>query len=174
MRERLCLTKTAGLVRAVCDVSCVTEAMVISTCNRFEVLVHGSDAQPLITCLVQQAGMTVEALQSYLYHYMDDVTVDHLFRIASGLDSQVLGEMQILGQLREAWETAHARGTVGRELNTLCQHAVAVEKRARATKRPSAGVHFPSAEPPWTRRGRSFLICARAPCWCWAQAKCPS
>lgn len=114
----------------------VTEATVISTCNRLEVYAdvdrfHGS-VEEVSRLLVERAHETTEALIPHLYVHYDDGAVSHLFNVASGLDSMVVGEGQILGQTREALRMGQELGSVGPALNVLFQQALRVGKRSHA------------------------------------------
>lgn len=111
----------------------VTEALVLSTCNRVEVyadvdkfhagLHHVSQAMAMLS------GTELGTLTPHLYVHYDDRAVAHLFSVASGLDSMVVGETQILGQLRAAFRHARELGSVGRVVGDLAQHALRVGKR---------------------------------------------
>ncbi|MGI8644771.1 MAG: glutamyl-tRNA reductase [Nocardioides sp.] len=128
-----------GLVKLVTDVAAadhVTEATVIATCNRLEIYAdvdrfHGS-MEEVSRLLVERSGESAEAMVPHLYVHYDDGAVSHLFHVASGLDSMVVGEGQILGQTRDALRVGQELGTVGPALNSLFQQALRVGKRARA------------------------------------------
>jgi glutamyl-tRNA reductase len=111
----------------------VTEAMVLSTCNRVEVYAvvdafHGG-LSAIGQVLAERSGMTVPDLTKYAYVRYSEAAVEHLFAVASGLDSAVVGEAQVLGQVRRAYAAAEANRTVGRVLHELAQRALAVGKR---------------------------------------------
>ncbi len=114
----------------------VGEALVLSTCNRVEVYVdvdkfHGG-LFDVTAILARHAGTDVSALGDHLYVHYEDAAVHHLFRVAAGLDSMVVGESQILGQLRSAYAVAVHEQTVGRMLHELAQRALAAGKRAHS------------------------------------------
>lgn len=114
----------------------VGEAMVLSTCNRVEVYAgvsafHGGLAD-VAAVLAERAGCTTAELAPYLYVHFDEQAVRHAFRVATGLDSMVVGEAQILGQLRDAYSVATERDTAGRLLHDVMQQALRVGKRAHA------------------------------------------
>ena len=114
----------------------VTEAMVLSTCNRVEVYAvvdafHGG-LSAIGQVLAEQSGMTVPELTKYAYVRYSEAAVEHLFAVASGLDSAVVGEQQVLGQVRRAYAAAEANRTVGRILHELAQRALAVGKRVHS------------------------------------------
>ena len=108
----------------------------LSTCNRTEVYAdverfHGS-VEAISRMLGDRAGQTPEEVLSHLYVHYDDGAVSHLFHVASGLDSMVPGESQILGQTREALRVGQEAGSVGPALNALFQQALRVGKRSHA------------------------------------------
>ncbi len=114
----------------------VTEAMVLSTCNRVEIYAgtsafHGG-LSDIAEVLAARAGMTPSQLAPHMYVHFDTEAVRHAFRVATGLDSMVVGEAQILGQLREAYALAAERDTTGRLLHEVMQQALRVGKRAHA------------------------------------------
>ncbi|MCW2866032.1 MAG: glutamyl-tRNA reductase [Marmoricola sp.] len=124
------------LIRQVTDVEHVTEATVVSTCNRTEVYAdvdrfHGS-VEAISRMLGERLGDAPEDVLEHLYVHYDDGAVSHLFHVAAGLDSMVLGEAQILGQTREALRVGQEQGTVGPALNVLFQQALRVGKRSHA------------------------------------------
>jgi glutamyl-tRNA reductase len=114
----------------------VTEVMMLSTCNRIEVYAvvdafHGGLAD-ISAVLARHAGLPLPELTGHLYVHYAGSAVQHLFAVAAGLDSMVIGEAQILGQLRAAYAAADAAGTVGRTLHELLQQALRVGKRVHA------------------------------------------
>ena len=116
----------------------VGEAMLVSTCNRVEVVAagkHGFDDADLerVAAQVKQALVQrAPGLQGNLYEHLGGEGVRHLFRVASSLDSLVLGEPQILGQVKDAFETARQVGTVGSALNRAVPRAIRTAKRVRS------------------------------------------
>src|SRR5690349_19524382 len=114
----------------------VSEALVLATCNRVEVFAevekfHGGVAD-VSRVLARQAGATVEDLSPYVTVHYEDQAVAHLFSVAAGLDSMVVGETQVLGQLRAAYALAQDEGTVGRALHPVAQRALRVGKRVHS------------------------------------------
>jgi glutamyl-tRNA reductase len=114
----------------------ITEVMMLSTCNRIEVYAvvdafHGGLAD-VSGVLGRHAGLPMPELTGHLYVHYAGAAVQHLFAVAAGLDSMVIGEAQILGQLRRAYAAAEAAGTVGRTLHELSQQALRVGKRVHA------------------------------------------
>ncbi|MGZ4681152.1 MAG: glutamyl-tRNA reductase [Acidimicrobiales bacterium] len=126
------------LPKALHDVSSrehISEAVVLSTCNRTEIYVvaekfHGAYAD-LRNFLSEMAYLPPEEFADHLYVEHDDEAVAHLFAVTAGLESAVVGEAEVLGQVRQAWERAQEEGTAGSSLNLLFRHALEVGKRAR-------------------------------------------
>jgi glutamyl-tRNA reductase len=110
-----------------------SEAAILSTCNRTELYVSGEAPAALAQWLAQYHRLEPGALQPYLYTLPQDQAVRHAFRVASGLDSMVLGEPQILGQMKEAARAAESAGTPGALLHKLFQRTFAVAKEVRST-----------------------------------------
>ncbi|QNN51256.1 glutamyl-tRNA reductase [Nocardioides mesophilus] len=136
--ERLALDASGveKLVRDVCGSDHVSEATVLATCNRIEIYAdvdrfHGS-VEAVSRMLCDLAEERPEDVVPHLYVHYDDGAVSHLFHVASGLDSMVVGEGQILGQTREALRVGQEHGTLGPALNTLFQQALRVGKRVHA------------------------------------------
>jgi len=109
----------------------VKEAAILSTCNRTEVYFNGGDAGPVVAWLEHFHRVPKASLSPYVYTLAQDKAVPHAFRVASGLDSMVLGEPQILGQMKQAVKTAEAAGSLGLVLNRLFQRTFAVAKDVR-------------------------------------------
>ena len=110
-----------------------TEAAILSTCNRTEIYCAADQAATADTLrwLAQTGGVSPQELQSHTYLLEGDATARHAFRVASGLDSMVLGEAQILGQLKDAVRAAEQAGALGSTLNQLFQRSFAVAKEVR-------------------------------------------
>jgi glutamyl-tRNA reductase len=124
------------LVHAVSDCQHVLEATVLATCNRVEIYAevdrfHGS-VESVSRLLCDLSDEAPEEVVPHLYVHYDDGAVSHLFHVASGLDSMVVGEGQILGQAREALRVGQEAGTIGPALNALFQQALRVGKRVHA------------------------------------------
>ena len=109
----------------------VKEAAILSTCNRTEVYFNGHDAAPVVQWLEEFHRVPKSGLAPYIYTLPQEKAVPHAFRVASGLDSMVLGEPQILGQMKQAVRTAEAAGSLGLVLNRLFQRTFAVAKDVR-------------------------------------------
>lgn len=113
-----------------------SEAAILSTCNRVELLVVSETGRPtaadVMSFLAEARDLPVNAFKQYTYQYADEQACRHFFRVTSGLDSMILGESQIVNQIKQAYTLAVEQGTTGRVLNRLFHHAFAVGKRARA------------------------------------------
>ena len=111
----------------------VAEAAILSTCNRTELYLSAEHPQAAAEWLAQYHRLPPEELRPYLYTLPQDQAVRHTFRVAAGMDSMVLGEPQILGQMKDAVRTAQAAGTLGTVLHKLFQRTFAVAKEVRST-----------------------------------------
>ena len=109
------------------------EAAILSTCNRTEIYLSGDAPGAVANWLAQYHRFQPDELGQYLYTLPHDQAVRHAFRVASGLDSMVLGEPQILGQMKEAARAAESAGTLGSMLHKLFQRSFAVAKEVRST-----------------------------------------
>src|SRR5919112_1453136 len=136
VRERLAFSDEAcaeGL-RALVDGEVVREGLIVSTCNRVEILAasnpqKGADAVGRLSeFLSRQRAVPVELFSGHLYTHADEAAVRHVFRVASSLDSLVVGEPQVLGQVRHAYSLAVEAGTAGRVLHKLIHQALHVAK----------------------------------------------
>jgi glutamyl-tRNA reductase len=133
VRERV-VFNAESLVQALRDLAGrrVKEAAIISTCNRTEVYCSAEDPAEAVSWLAGYHQMKPRELDPYLYHFPQEQAVKHAFRVASGLDSMVLGEPQILGQFKDAVRSAEAAGTLGLVLNKLFQRTFSVAKTVRS------------------------------------------
>ena len=138
VRERVAFDEQEvhGVLSRARSENVLSEAILLSTCNRLEIYVvaerfHGA-YQDIRDFLSETAFMPPEQFGDHLYVHYDEDAVRHLFSVAAGLDSAVVGEAEILGQVRHAWERARAEGTAGSQLNLLFRHALETGKRARA------------------------------------------
>jgi glutamyl-tRNA reductase len=139
VRERLAFTDEAcaDSLRALVDGEVVREGLIVSTCNRVEILAaangqHGNDAAGRLSQFLSRArSVPVELFSGHLYTHADEAAVRHIFRVASSLDSLVVGEPQVIGQVRHAYSLAVEAGTAGRVLHRLVHHALRVAKRVR-------------------------------------------
>jgi glutamyl-tRNA reductase len=142
LREKVALDAIAlpGALSALAAMEGVEEAALLSTCNRTEIyaqVAEGQEAQ-LGLWLARHHGLEPAALSSYLYQHADAEAVRHLFRVATGLDSMILGEPQILGQVKEAWQAARDARSLRNPLDRLFQQTFTVAKRVRTDTRVGA------------------------------------
>jgi glutamyl-tRNA reductase len=135
VRERLAIpeSRLPDVCRELTTFPGIEEGMVISTCNRVEVITQTTNGHAdLRGFLHDHFHFGAEELDSHLYEFRDKDVVRHLFRVAASLDSMVVGEAQILGQVKEAYATARAVGAVRGQLDQLFSRAFAVAKRVRS------------------------------------------
>lgn len=122
-----------NLREALCDLTVknAAEAAILSTCNRTEIYVQSPQAEPVIGWLADYHKLDIKHIQPYTYTLTNQETVKHAFRVASGLDSMVLGEAQILGQFKQSVKLAQEAGTLGTHLHKLFQRTFEVAKEVR-------------------------------------------
>jgi len=134
VRERVTFAPDAltDALRDVTGACAVREAAILSTCNRTEVYFRDGEPQRVAHWLESVHGLPSDTLRPHLYSLGQDQSVPHAFRVASGLDSMVLGEPQILGQLKQAVRMAESAGSLGLVLNRLFQRTFAVAKDVRS------------------------------------------
>lgn len=138
LRERLAVTadEIPGVLNHLTGLSPIREASILSTCNRVEMTVVTHDPDAAIAALhewyAHKSGMPLEEVIPNLYSHTTHEAIRHLFAVASGLDSLVLGEPQILGQVKASYEQALSAGTAGHILHRLYQSTFAAAKRARS------------------------------------------
>ena len=134
LRERIAISREQlpEVTSALAAMPGVAECMILSTCNRVELItsIDGKEAD-LSGFLCRQFGLDPQALSSHVYEHRDQFAVRHLFRVAASLDSMVVGESQILGQVKEAFSVARSAGTVGGQLEHLLQSAFSAAKKVR-------------------------------------------
>ena len=134
VRERFAIPERElpDALQKVMTIPGVNEAMILSTCNRVEIVTHtASGSTELRDFLKQYFEIDPAPYEPHLYEFRQDDAVRHVFRVASSLDSMVVGEPQILGQVKEAYAMARAAGTVQSYLDLLLTRAFAVAKRVR-------------------------------------------
>ena len=135
IRERVAISRTEYLDRAgqLKALPGVEEVVILGTCNRTEIYCLSSRGgkEILLEWMHRSNGLTPGELDRHFYAYEGEDAARHLIRVASGLDSLVLGETQILGQLKEAWQQAHDAGCLGKVLDRLFQHSFASAKAIR-------------------------------------------
>jgi glutamyl-tRNA reductase len=135
LRETFALADSASTtyLDKLVDGELIREGLILSTCNRVEVLVIANDTleSAAVPAFLTERGLFPEELASNSYVHVDEDAVRHLFRVAASLDSMVVGEPQILGQVRKAYSLAVEMGTTGDVLKKLLPHAFHVAKRTR-------------------------------------------
>src|SRR5665213_2260564 len=134
VREQLAIpaTRLEEATRSLLSVPCVREGIILSTCNRVEFLTYQEPAQAdLVQFLQDYFAVDTDMLRPYLYEYRASEVVRHLFRVASSLDSLVVGEPQILGQVKESYTVARSVGAVNNNLDPLMQRAFTVARKVR-------------------------------------------
>ncbi len=111
----------------------IHEAAILSTCNRTEFYYHSAEDTPnrLIEWIATEKDIDPDDFIPFLYSYKDRNSIRHMFRVACGLDSMVLGEPQILGQMKDAYQAANEAGTLGKKLNRLFHHTFSAAKKVR-------------------------------------------
>ncbi len=171
LRERVAVP-SSRMVKALHDLSSrehLAEVVLLSTCNRTEIYARStkfhSAVSDVLEFLAEQGSVPPEEFSEHLYTYYDDSAVSHLFGVAAGLDSMILGEGEILGQVRDAWQLAEAEGSAGQAMARVFRHAIEVGKRVRtetaigrrALSVSSAAVAL-AERTMFSLRGRSVLI----------------
>jgi glutamyl-tRNA reductase len=139
VRERLAFSDEAlaAHLRALVDGEMVREGLIFSTCNRVEILAEASTPRGAAATsrlgdfLSEARSVPAELFSGHLYTHVDEAAIRHVFRVASSLDSLVVGEPQVLGQVRHAYSLAVEAGTAGRVMHRLVHHALRVAKRVR-------------------------------------------
>ncbi len=135
IRERLTFGPDiiVAALRSLTEQPEIDEAVILSTCNRTELYcTHSrSSREQICNWLGEFHGLEPETISPFLYHHQDQECVRHLLKVASGLDSMVLGEPQILGQVKQAFQTANDASTSGKFLGRLFQHTFSVAKQVR-------------------------------------------
>jgi glutamyl-tRNA reductase len=138
-REKIAIARTeyAERLKELIALDGVEEVVVVSTCNRTEIysIGPGISRQQVREWLQNKGGLSDAEMDEHCYVRERDDAVRHIFRVAGGLESLVLGESQIVGQLKESWQMAHEAGAVGKVLDRLFQHAFATGKRIRSKTR---------------------------------------
>jgi glutamyl-tRNA reductase len=171
MRERVAVPASRR-VKAIHDLAGrehLAEVVLLSTCNRTEIYARCTKfhaaVSDVLDFLADQASASPDDFAEHLYTYYDDGAVAHLFGVAAGLDSMIIGEGEILGQVREAWQLAEQEDAAGQALARAFRHAIEVGKRARTQTAigqrsmsvSSAAVAL-AEQTMFTLRGRSVLV----------------
>ena len=171
LRERVAVP-SSRMVKALHDLAGrehLAEVVLLSTCNRTEIYARStkfhSAVSDVLEFLSEQGSAPPEDFSEHLYTYYDDSAVSHLFGVAAGLDSMILGEGEILGQVRDAWQLAESEGSSGQAMARVFRHAIELGKRVRtetaigrrALSVSSAAVAL-AERTMFSLRGRSVLI----------------
>ena len=135
IREKVAFApdKLGVALQELLTLTAVNEAAIVSTCNRTELYcdLSEADSDEVVAWFRAYHSLSAEELDPYIYTHLDNQAVQHILRVASGLDSLVLGEPQILGQIKDAYHTASQAGAIGHLLNRLFQHTFSVAKEVR-------------------------------------------
>lgn len=168
--EKLSMNETVqtGACQTLVQADSLSEAMIISTCNRMEVYTvtnsFHTGVQDVVHTLARVSGVDEGELRSYLYVRYADAAAEHLMTVTSGLDSMVVGEQQIIGQVRTAYQSATDQGTAGPRIHALAQSALRAGKRVHSeTEIDEAGASMVSFafDQALSRMGRERLDGAR-------------
>jgi glutamyl-tRNA reductase len=137
IREKVAISRTdyAARVDDLCKLPGIEEILILGTCNRTEIycLSAESGRETVTDWIHESNGIPSGTLDEHIYTHQGEEAARHLVRVASGLDSLVLGETQILGQLKDAWQQAHDAGSLGKVLDRLFQHTFASAKTIRTS-----------------------------------------
>ena len=171
LRERLAFStqQAQAALASLRDVPGVCEAALLSTCNRTELYCLTDDSAPdLVAWMAERRHLSRDKIEPVLYQHQGEEALEHMMRVAGGLDSLVLGEPQILGQMREAYARAHEAGLLNGELSRLFQEVFSVAKRIRTetgiganpVSVAYAAVSFARHIFADLKKSRALLICA--------------
>ena len=146
----------------------LSEVVVLSTCNRVEIYAYAEKFhggyQDIREFFGRHAGLAPEDVNDHLYALHDTEAIRHLFSVTAGLDSAVIGEHEILGQVRTAWERSAEHGTVGSTLGPLFRHAVETGKRPAPIPRSDVAsrrsARLPSPSPPSNSAASTVAPCS--------------
>ncbi|KTD63023.1 glutamyl tRNA reductase [Legionella santicrucis] len=133
VREKVAMDPAAqdSLLNSLLNLPGVNEAAILSTCNRTEIYCNAHDPQVLAHWLAQEHQLSHESLSPFLYLYKGHEGIKHTLRVASGLDSMMIGEPQILGQMKQAYQHACNLGTIKTELRPIFEYIFSASKRVR-------------------------------------------
>ncbi|WP_349431785.1 glutamyl-tRNA reductase [Methylomarinum sp. Ch1-1] len=135
IRERLAFPAEilGSALKSLWNQQAISEAAILSTCNRTEFYYHtdSDNQEPLINWIAEQKKLKPADFRPFLYSHKNSQSIRHMFRVACGLDSMVLGEPQILGQMKTAYQAANEAGTLGKNLGKLFQHTFSAAKKVR-------------------------------------------
>ncbi len=141
IRERVVFDRQVGIeiARWLIAEGLATEALVISTCHRTEVYCEGQTQYDLFKMIIGQFDLSIEEIERFTYKHLDLAAAMHLMRVATGLDSMIVGEAEIFGQLKKAYTAFANAGTIGKHLGRLFQTTFAIAKDVRT--RTGVGVN---------------------------------
>lgn len=133
MREKIAFipTRQEEMLHTIMRLPSVKEATLLSTCNRTEIYCDTNDPAQLSEWLAYEHKVPIHQLQTHLYHHQEEDGIRHTLRVASGLDSMMLGEPQILGQLKQAYQQACQQGAVKSTLRSVFEYVFSASKRVR-------------------------------------------
>jgi glutamyl-tRNA reductase len=134
LREKLALNPCSAenLAQRIMQEQIAKEVLVLSTCNRTEMYCQAESLTPLLQCLGDELKITHAEILPFSYSYHEELAVRHLMSVASGLNSMVIGEVEILGQIKSAFRLAQKFGTIGKYLGRLFQTTFSVAKLVRS------------------------------------------
>lgn len=134
IRERFCFTpdEMAEPLRSLVSNGCAEEAAILSTCNRTEIYCDAKSHNDVIDILSAKRNIDASTIRKHFYFHQDQNAIKHMLRVATGLDSMLLGEPQVLGQMKQAFQMAHHAGTLGPRLGRVSQYIFSVSKRVRS------------------------------------------
>ena len=162
VRERLAIpeSRLPEACKRLSEHPAVAEGMIVSTCNRVEFIAHMKNGSGDLREFLREYFETdLTQFESHLYEFREEEAVRHIFRVAASLDSMVVGEPQILGQVKEAYATARAVGAVRAQLDQLLTRAFAVAKRVRTeTAVGSSSVSIASVAVELAHRSRRGVL----------------
>lgn len=135
LREKVAFSSETSprILKLILEDTETTEAVILSTCNRTEIYCDTEEAEKIIALLLEQTSISKEELQASLYRHEGQAAIEHIMQVAAGLDSMVIGEPQILGQLKEAVALSLAHQAMGPRFHPLFQAVFRVAKRIRST-----------------------------------------
>jgi len=135
LREKVAIApeRMSDALQSLCRQAKINEAVILSTCNRTEILTscQSDNGDEILHWLAGYCQLGLDSLNTHYYLHQEDAAILHMMRVASGLDSMILGEPQIMGQVRSAYAVAKQTGTVHGELNQAFQHAFNYAKKVR-------------------------------------------
>ena len=133
IREKFALStdNNTGLLHRFTDSLNITEAAILSTCNRTEIYCDIADKSKIMPWISKEQNLNLDTILPYFYIHQEEYGIKHMLRVASGLDSMMLGEPQILGQIKNAYHLAQKAGTIGNNLNPIFQYIFKTSKKIR-------------------------------------------